>query len=894
MSSQEDDAVGRLSTIIGQDADICRAHLMEKDWNLEEAAFQFYEDREQNRARNPETKLPDRALEARLERQRRRQRSLWVSVLILPPTGATTAPQSLDCCVEVSMGRETIRSRLTKEGNVENFCLPIPSSHDLHIRIVASSPEAEAARIQAASLNRRSRYGKRMSTHQPAAVAPVAKVLSRHTVPVQQLVGVVDGPGGQSEVADDDDEDSNATPWSTHQLRSFSMKTSALAAKGGDQSDNIGGNDDDDDLGQSDSSDFTVHVQWTTRETGPLMNFVQNLIFHRYLDMPIDQLQEMALSVGAGIGAAPAQAVAVDAADRMQILDGGISSMQQRAMELLGAGGGEKFGHGTGTSSDPSSPFPIDVKVTVLAVRAPNETDTVRLLPVLSRSQLQDYMELFKGSEDLSLQPLHVAPRFATSAAAAVPLQDLLRRSNSNSSVSPRSGVSSDEYYCLACVRAAIRRRAQAGRGAEASPPTLALAVSKPADAGSVAAGPLVDDGRVCSICAGLSPLTACAGRGELALPVSVLSTCLSKKELRELVKTQLATVSGIAESKGSGVVPPFRFVQCPNDACGVLIEFLGGSESADSESKQNIFAVANAEEAFRKLRVRCAHCGIGFCTQCGANPYHLGLTCKEYLVTDGEKVECRFCGGSIQSAVGNIGGQNSADGSALDLVHQSRILEDMIVCQFDGVSQFIDVPVLRTLSHEERFEHYGMGALTVEAWIRPGSSRFAATDAMRAGYSIILSYGGDDYSPGFALLLRRSPNSSSIFDLIAQISTTQVAPAVPNPGEGNDPKVVTYKCVARGAIDAERWTHVALSWSVHQEEIKLFKNGTWLGAAPTAEEQELRQLRQPIQPWSKLSEFGVHLTLGGGWNQQHFHGHMAEVRVWAQSRSEWQLRRDM
>jgi hypothetical protein len=317
-----------------------------------------------------------------------------------------------------------------------------------------------------------------------------------------------------------------------------------------------------------------------------------------------------------------------------------------------------------------------------------------------------------------------------------------------------------------------------------------------------------------------------------------------------------------------------------------------------------------SAEDAFRRLRVRCGHCGLGFCTRCRASPYHVGLTCEEHSSGGGEDLECRYCAKSIPKpsllVLQFLPVPASGESLARTAARQSRVLEDLVVCSFDGVSQFVDVPTLRSVTYEETFEHYGMTAVTVEAWIRPASTMHAFSREMRSGYAIILAYGGDDYCPGFSLLLERTSRSSSKFNLVAQLSTTTTTstaaagtsptPAPTNPSEARM-SVETVQAVELDAVDADRWTHVAMTWSTHQGEVRLYKDGQRIADLQKRQHGDVsstRSLRKPLQPWSKLHEFGVHLTIGGGWSQQHFNGQMAEVRVWAQSRTDWQIQRDM
>ena len=100
--------------------------------------------------------------------------------------------------------------------------------------------------------------------------------------------------------------------------------------------------------------------------------------------------------------------------------------------------------------------------------------------------------------------------------------------------------------------------------------------------------------------------------------------------------------------------------------------------------------------------------------------PFHIGLNCEDHNSGDSKNSECRYCGNAIDAKVnsraltGQSGGTTQT-GLEMAQKEQSRILEDMAVCSFDGISQFIDVPSLNSMSHQESLEHYGMTALTVE-----------------------------------------------------------------------------------------------------------------------------------------------------------------------------------
>lgn len=64
------------------------------------------------------------------------------------------------------------------------------------------------------------------------------------------------------------------------------------------------------------------------------------------------------------------------------------------------------------------------------------------------------------------------------------------------------------------------------------------------------------------------------------------------------------------------------------------------------SQSQGNIFEIdVNREGAVHmsKYRVRCASCQKNFCSQCQAEPYHLGKTCQQFKEYK-ESRKCRFC----------------------------------------------------------------------------------------------------------------------------------------------------------------------------------------------------------------------------------------------------------
>lgn len=84
--------------------------------------------------------------------------------------------------------------------------------------------------------------------------------------------------------------------------------------------------------------------------------------------------------------------------------------------------------------------------------------------------------------------------------------------------------------------------------------------------------------------------------------------------------------------------------VQCQ---CGNAIEVSEGKVDYNVKDDQGNKLNRKAAEHMSKYRIRCHACKQNFCTNCQAQPYHIGKTCEEFKVFS-EAVKCRFCGDAI------------------------------------------------------------------------------------------------------------------------------------------------------------------------------------------------------------------------------------------------------
>jgi len=91
----------------------------------------------------------------------------------------------------------------------------------------------------------------------------------------------------------------------------------------------------------------------------------------------------------------------------------------------------------------------------------------------------------------------------------------------------------------------------------------------------------------------------------------------------------------------------PAQFTQCPNPQCGVVIERVHATTSAN-ESKGELGPEGRpltevAQRHKNEFRMRCRECQTEFCAGCKLMPYHLGFTCEQHAVYI-KSQHCRFC----------------------------------------------------------------------------------------------------------------------------------------------------------------------------------------------------------------------------------------------------------
>jgi len=113
--------------------------------------------------------------------------------------------------------------------------------------------------------------------------------------------------------------------------------------------------------------------------------------------------------------------------------------------------------------------------------------------------------------------------------------------------------------------------------------------------------------------------------------------------------------------------------IQCPNKACGTIIERLdpGACQSQHLGGQVGLTGKtisAQAQAHCRACRFRCRQCDTVFCSECNAEPYHLGFTCEGYRVyLDSRK--CRYCDDVLN---------NSSVPSDIDQRSRVQILDGM------------------------------------------------------------------------------------------------------------------------------------------------------------------------------------------------------------------------
>ena len=96
------------------------------------------------------------------------------------------------------------------------------------------------------------------------------------------------------------------------------------------------------------------------------------------------------------------------------------------------------------------------------------------------------------------------------------------------------------------------------------------------------------------------------------------------------------------------------QIIECPN--CHELNSFEPGTLNYNIRDDQGNKLSKEAAEDFANYRCRCISCNNNFCTKCKCIPYHIGKTCKDYLIA--QKAEkCRYDQSIINDD--NIGPEN-------------------------------------------------------------------------------------------------------------------------------------------------------------------------------------------------------------------------------------------
>ena len=86
--------------------------------------------------------------------------------------------------------------------------------------------------------------------------------------------------------------------------------------------------------------------------------------------------------------------------------------------------------------------------------------------------------------------------------------------------------------------------------------------------------------------------------------------------------------------------------------SCNEVLEIVAGVVDPNQKDDFGMPISEAARENMSQFRIRCRSCARVFCTNCGADPYHLGKTCEEFKNFQ-EARKCRFCGQAIRPGEG-------------------------------------------------------------------------------------------------------------------------------------------------------------------------------------------------------------------------------------------------
>lgn len=76
---------------------------------------------------------------------------------------------------------------------------------------------------------------------------------------------------------------------------------------------------------------------------------------------------------------------------------------------------------------------------------------------------------------------------------------------------------------------------------------------------------------------------------------------------------------------------------------CGNMLQVAPGKVDYNQKDDEGKVLSRAAAENMAQFRVRCNECNLIFCSNCSAEPYHLGKTCEEFAEYRGAD-KCRFC----------------------------------------------------------------------------------------------------------------------------------------------------------------------------------------------------------------------------------------------------------
>ena len=88
---------------------------------------------------------------------------------------------------------------------------------------------------------------------------------------------------------------------------------------------------------------------------------------------------------------------------------------------------------------------------------------------------------------------------------------------------------------------------------------------------------------------------------------------------------------------------------QCP---CGNFMELIEGDVNYEQKDEQGKVLTPEAAYHMSKYRMRCQACQENFCSECKAQPYHIGMTCQAKAAHAAAR-KCRFCDSELKGRPG-------------------------------------------------------------------------------------------------------------------------------------------------------------------------------------------------------------------------------------------------